>query len=110
MARQRNNADRPPQRQQKIYREDWERWKREAAKPNYAIPAFKILKSAGKVTRQRYLEMMLEMEERFPGRGWHEQMDELEAYYHKHNLPLKDFPLIREIGAEIDALIDNPPF
>jgi hypothetical protein len=114
MARQRGKKslmDRPKQPTQWVGLKQIERWKREAAKPEYAIPAFKILNSAGKATRQAYLEMMLEMTEKFPGYGWKEQMDELEKFYADRGLSLKELPLIRSIEnePEVQALLEDPP-
>jgi len=84
--------ERPTQRDPFLGRYQWEKWKREAASLEYAEAAMMVLNAAGKVTRQKYLEMMLEMEEKFPGRGWREQMDSLEAFYYKEKMVLKDFP------------------
>jgi hypothetical protein len=65
-----------------------DKWRRESAPPEYATQAFKILHSPGKITRQQYLELFLDMESKYPGRGWRRQMDELEQFYFDNHLPL----------------------
>ncbi len=93
----RAKTDRPRQKEQWVGLGQIEKWKREAAPKEYGEMAFEILNSAGKVTRQAYLEMMFEMEERFPGYGWIVLMDDLEAYYCKRGLSLKEMPMIQRI-------------
>jgi hypothetical protein len=97
-------AGRPSETPQWVGLAQIEKWKREMASPEYAAASFKILHAAGKVTRQEYLEMMLEMEEKYPGYGWREQMDELEAFYCKYNLALKDYPKIQRID-ELEKIL-----
>ncbi len=87
--------------QRESFHDQLERWKRDTAKPEYGLPAIKIWNSIGKVTRQEYLESMLEMEEKFPGRGWKEAVDDLEKFYFDNNLPLNDF---RTRGPMADTL------
>lgn len=82
----------------------FEKWKREAASKDYADKAFEILHAAGTLTRQGYLEMMLVMDEMYPGWEWREQMDELEAFYCKYSLALKERPRIERI----EEFISNP--
>ncbi len=89
--------------------QQWAQWRREAASPEYCAEAMKVIRLAGKVTRQAYLEAMLAMEEKHPGVGWKEQMDDLERFYHKYKLPLKDYPRMRDVP-EVQKLLDELPF
>ena len=98
MAKRANKPDRPLKSEHWVGLGEWGRWKREVADPVYYRAAMEVLNSAGKVTRQKYLEMLLEMEEKYPGRGWRQQMDELEAFCFKHGLALKEFPRSKQIG------------
>ena len=86
-------ASRPKQVRTPFVQADlWSQWRREAAAPEYATRALKIMHSATHVTRQRYLEMMYTMEADFPGRGWQEQGAELYGWFFKRGLSLKDVP------------------
>lgn len=84
-----------------ISRRAFAKWKREAAGEEYFAEALAVLKQAGKVSRRAYLELMFEMEEKYPGRGWRDQIDELEAFYFKYKLELKEHPRMREIIEKI---------
>jgi len=106
MAKRANKSDRPLKSEHWVGVGEWERWKREAAGPAYAEAAQTVLNAAGKVTRQVYLEMILQMDSLYPGRGWREQMDDLEAFYFKHELSIKEFPRSRQIsGFSVDTLL-----
>ena len=86
-------ASRPKQVRTPFVQADlWSQWRREAAAPEYATRALKIMHSATHVTRQRYLEMMYDMEADFPGSGWKEQGAELYGWFFKRGLSLKDVP------------------
>jgi hypothetical protein len=71
-----------------------DKWKRDAASPEYAAAAFKILNSAGKISRQKYLEAMLDMDLKFPGHGWGSQVDELAKFYNLNQLELQKLPRV----------------
>ncbi len=102
--------DRPRQFQPWIGLGQIDRWRRDAAPPNYAARGFAILNSAGNITRQQYLEMMYDMERDYPGHGWQDQGAELYAWYGKRKLNLKDLPAFRDIAAEphVQEILDNP--
>ena len=86
-------ASRPKQpRTPFVLGEEWNQWRREAAAPEYATRALAIMHSATHVTRQRYLEMMYDMEADFPCRGWQEQGAELYGWFYKRGLSLKEVP------------------
>ena len=100
-------ASRPGDASAGIGRGQWEYWKRKAAPTEYVEASLKLLNSAGKMTRQAYLEQFLEVEEKYPGRGWKEQMDELEAFYFKQGLSLKEFPRSTNLFENIEKAIDS---
>ena len=86
-------ASRPKQpRTPFVLGEEWNQWRREAAAPEYATRALEIMHSATHVSRQRYLEMMYDMEADFPGRGWKEQGADLYGWFYKRGLSLKEIP------------------
>lgn len=102
-----SKTERPQQKRQPyVHQEEWNRWKREAASPEYVAASFEVIFTAGKLTRQGFLEMMLNMDELHPGSGWCEQMNELEALYCKYNLALKELPRIERIEG-IDGSIGD---
>jgi len=98
MAKRANKSDRPLKSEHWVGVGEWERWKRDAAGLGYAEAAQAVLNAAGKATRQVYLEMMLQMDSLYPCRGWREQMDDLEAFYFKHELSIKEFSRSRQIS------------
>lgn len=62
------------------------RWKANAASPEYAEAADKVRSAIGKVPKSELLELFEEMEQEYPGRGWHQQaMDLNRHYYTKSN-------------------------
>lgn len=95
MPRNLKQPDRPAQKDPFLGRHLWNKWKHDAAGPEYAQAAFAVFNSCGQVTRRGYLVMMLDMEEKSPGQGSREQMDELERFYYKRGLDLKGRPRIR---------------
>ena len=64
-------------------------WHKNVAGPEYHAAASNVLRACGNVSRERYLELFLEMEEKYPARGWKEQMDELYKFYRDKGLNLK---------------------
>ena len=106
MAKKRDNPEKPSggERKGASLSRALDVWQRNSAGPEYAAASFRVLSSAGKVTRQKYLEMLLDMEENYPGRGWKEQMDELERFYFKYGLKLSERPRLNSIGLEYAAM------
>lgn len=93
-----NRDSRPKQKNpDKVSYLQWERWKREAAGWDYVQDAARVVHvddngnvhaACATVTRQQYLEMMLDMESKHPGVGWKEAADELHRFYYDQRLAL----------------------
>lgn len=103
----RKPSERPAQTEIRAGLKQLGAWAYLAAGPEYHEAGMAVLGSAGKLTRVAYLEMMLDMETRFPGRGWKEQLDELEVFYFKHGLAIKEFPRSRQMIGEIGKFVDS---
>ena len=56
----------------------------------YIKNAWRVINAAGKVPKSVYLDMFEDMEQKYPGRGWHQQAVELERHWYKEIT--KDIP------------------
>lgn len=81
---------RPRERVEQPLNKDIHQWKFQAASTKYVLESMAILNAAQTATRQEYLEMMLEMDGKYPGRGWRQVMDELHKFYFARGLSLKE--------------------
>ena len=81
---------RPRERVEQPLNKDIHQWRYEAAKIEYVLQSMAILNAAQTATRQEYLEMLLDMDEKYPGRGWREVMNELDKFYCDRGLSLKE--------------------
>lgn len=101
---------RPPERTERPLNKDFAQWRREAARADMSLEGVKILKAVGKVTRQAFLEMLLEMEGKYPGKGWRQAMDDLEGFYCERGLSLKERPFFGIGKDEVAATLGDIPF
>ena len=65
-------------------------WKKETASREYRADCFALMAKLGTISRQEYLEGMIELDAKYPDRGWRQAADELERYYFEQGLSLKE--------------------